>query len=1035
MGDRREAFFGDFSFDVESGLLSRDGVPVKIQPKPLALLAHLIANRDRVVSKEELLEQLWPGVTVSEQAMSSALRDLRRALDETAEQPRAIQTVRGRGFRFVAALELRAAGHPPEPVPGPFATAKARGDFVDRDEPLRTLLSSLHAAQQGATRVSFVVGPAGIGKTRLVTELCRRAAEVGFATQLSACCDGDGAPPFWPWLQLIRNILSASQGPSESAARLLSRPALAWLAPELASRETASPSVDLGQLDARFRLFEEICQFLHRRSLERPLLLVIEDLHWADEASLFLLEFAMQTLNLARVHVVGTFREDARLSRMCGIAARQQITETVYLKGLERRAVAHVFAVASGHSPSDRFLDAVITATSGNPLFVSELARLAGGGELDVTTAVDVPVPGRVRDLIRWQVHRLSPCCQRLLGAASVLGRELDLATLSQTLTRSQQELLEPLGEAQAAGLVRADPHSPSRLSFMHDLVRESVYRDLSGPERVRLHRLAGESLESQLHPGTVSRYSEIANHYCQAAADGAASKAVLFGRIAGDEANRRTAFEDAVLQYDRALSALTFVVNPPRDLACELLLSQADAAWGTQEPTEKVQERFVTAANAARACGSATLFARAALGRSGYRDALGDYRDISLVDDADVALLTEARAALGSEPTDLHALVLSRLALAIRLTRGHAAADALSLEALRIAERLDNAETRGEVLRSRHEVLWGPEYPQERVRIATQIVQIAQSISSRSLEVDAQFFLGRDYFELADFHAARVASKRAVVLAKTMRHPGAAFRTGMQKVSILTMLGLFDEAERCAWEFFHRDSSRHMAALGSLHLQLAALYRLRGEHQRALELYEAGTPHYPTNRWRDCATAHDLAMSGDRTAARRHLEALAADGFRSIPGDHSRVGCFVTLADTCWELGDARFASELYDLLLPYQGRMALPYFAICLGVSDRALGTLAALALDWETAEKHLAQALAIGELHASPPMLALTLERYGSVLLRGGSAQDRSRARTMLSRAAELATQLGMRSVLSNVTDSIPDSEPAPSSATAR
>ncbi|HEX4338024.1 MAG TPA: AAA family ATPase [Polyangiaceae bacterium] len=1015
-------------------------MPVKIQPKPLALLAHLIAHRDRVISKEELLEQLWPGVTVSEQAMSSALRDLRRALDETAEQPRALQTVRGRGFRFVGVLEERTSA-----AKGlgrsmsqtlPSAPPTSSGDLVDREEPLRALLASLGAAQLGSTRISFLVGPAGIGKTRLATELSRRALDLGIATYSSACCDGDGAPPFWPWLQLIRSVLAASQSPSESAARLLSRPALAWLSPELSRREPSQSGVDLGQLDTRFRLFEEICRFLDKRSREHALLLVIDDLHWADEASLLLLEFAMQTLASARIHIVGTFREGSHLARMRGIAARQHSTETIYLKGLEKSSVEHVFALASGHSPSAPFIDAVVTATSGNPLFVSELAKLAGAGELDVTTATDVPVPGRVRDLIRWQVHRLSPDCQRLLEAGSVLGREFELATLSQTLNRAQQELLEPLAEAQAAGLVLADHYSPSRLAFMHDLVRESVYRDLAGPERVRLHRLAGESLEAQLNRGTDSRYSEIANHYCQAAADGAAAKAVAFGRIAGDEANRRTAYEDAVIQYGRALSALAFMPDPPRELGCELLLAQADAAWGTDEPTEKVQERFVTAANAARACGSSTLLARAALGRSGYRDALGDYRDISIVDDVDIRLLTEAAAAIGPEPSEMRALVLSRFALAVRLTRGFATANALSQEALEMAERSGNQETIAEVLRSRHEVLWGPEYPMERVKIAARIVELAQALPSRPLEIDASFFLSRDYFELADFHAARVASKQAVILAKTLRHPGAAFRSGMQKVGILTMLGLFGDAEQKAWEFFHRDSSRHMAALGALHLQLAALYRFRGEHQRALELYASGVAHYPVNCWRDCATAHDLAMLGDRVAARRHLEELASDGFRSIPNDHSRVGCLVTLADVSWELGDSRFTSELYELLAPYQGRMATPFFSICLGVSDRALGTLAALALKWDEAEQHLAQALAIGELHGSPPLLALTLERYGSVLLRRGSSHDRPRARSMLSRTAEIASNLGMRSVLANVTDTLPaDSDPSQSPATAR
>jgi DNA-binding winged helix-turn-helix (wHTH) protein/tetratricopeptide (TPR) repeat protein len=1019
--------FGDFEVDEVRCELRLHGVPVKIQPKPFSLLLYLLKNRHRVVDKDELLAAVWPNVTVSEQALSSALRDLRRALGDTDTADRILLTVRGRGVRFVAEIVGEATREPARVREG---TAKdsveelvfvVETELVERDEAMQALLASLSATHRGQTRVSFIRGPTGIGKTRLATELARRVTTLGVDAYVGRCFDGEGTTPFSPWLQIVRGGIAAGRDARLAQQVKATLPQIEWIAPELAAPGELQVRADLERAEARFRLFDATGLFLRRLSEIRPLLLVLDDLQWADEASLLLLEFLVQTLTDARIHIVATLRDSPRprrtLSRVLEVGARQAFADCVDLEELHRDSVSRLLANAARKPPAPAFAEAVFAFTRGNPLFVSELAKLVARGELDAADARGViPVPKRARDAIRWQLERLSPACRRLLELASVAGRQFEIGVLSRAAGDAQSTVLERLGEADAVGLIAPIRDRQGSFGFMHDLVRESVYQDVPTPDRVRLHRRIGEALEALSGPDSGQRIREIAYHYSEAVADGVALEAVRFGRLAGEQANSRMAFEDAVTHYDRALSALSALPNADPRTCCELLLSQAEAAWGTLEEAARVQARFVRAADAARSAGNAELLARAALGRTGQGAGPGDFRDISAIDDVDIALLSEAETGLGKRPSELRAVVLARLALAVRDARGLPVANELSREALEVAEGLGTLDTLATVLRFRHEVLSGPQFERERAALAERILRLARVVRSRPLELDALFFLARDSFEVADVVRAGAAGAQADALACTMRHPGALFRSGIRKVLILTMVGAFEKAERCARAFHERDGPRNMSASGTLGLQLIMLRILQGDYSGAIAEFRRGLAGYPMVAWTWCMLALAQMRAGHAAEARRLLEAAAAEGFQSVPDDHSRLGCYVLLADMCSELGDTRGGAKLYGLLLPYEHLVALPFLAtICQGTVARGLATLAMLLGRSDEAEAHLVRALAIEEVLASPPLIALTLERYGTFLLHRGRTGDRERGSAMIERASEIAERLGMQGVL--------------------
>ncbi|HMI94078.1 MAG TPA: AAA family ATPase, partial [Polyangiales bacterium] len=510
---------------------------MKLRPKPLAVLLHLIRNRDRVVPKDELLAVVWPNVSVSALAVWSAVRDLRRALADTDTSERIIETVRGRGVRFVARVAIGAEAAP-APQAGPTRTVAS--SFVDREDAMTVLRAALASALRGDMRASFIAGAAGMGKTRLAAELSREASELGFEVQVGRCFDREDATSFWPWRQVLRGMLSSERSAAESQRAHAALPDLALIGPDLALAERPPEHGDLGRSEMRFRFFDAVGVFLQRVSAVHPLLIIIDDLHWADEASLLLLESVMATLHGARVHVIGTFREPPlphrTLLRVLASSARQGSSERIDLSGLRREAVSVLLEDAARQVPAPEVVEAVLAATAGNPLFVSELAKLAVDGQFDVADPRSgLPVPQRVRDVLRWQFERMSPDCQRVLQLLSVDGNEIELAALAQAASAAPHALLDWLSEADAAGLVTTDPQT-TRFSFAHDLVRESIYRDLSIAARSHLHRVIAEALEASALKGPGADLGQIAYHYALGAADGAAERAMHFGRLAGEQ-------------------------------------------------------------------------------------------------------------------------------------------------------------------------------------------------------------------------------------------------------------------------------------------------------------------------------------------------------------------------------------------------------------------------------------------------------------------------------------------------------------------
>src|SRR5262245_8661770 len=294
--------FSDFELDESLYQLRRRGEVVRLEPKVFDVLAYLVRQRDRVVPKDELLARLWPGEFVSETVLPRCITAARKAVGDDPAGQKVIQTVHGRGYRFVASVAGDARRAPAADGAG---AGRPADTFVGREQAMAELRAALDDAFAGRGRLVFLVGEPGIGKTRTAEELVAVARQRGARVHGGRCYEEDGSPAFWPWVQVLRGCIRDVE-PRQLAAELGAAAAdIAELVPELRQSVPQLPSPpSLPPEQARFRVFDAAATFLRLAARPHPLIVVLDDLHWADKASLLLLQFLAREIRDAHVLLV-----------------------------------------------------------------------------------------------------------------------------------------------------------------------------------------------------------------------------------------------------------------------------------------------------------------------------------------------------------------------------------------------------------------------------------------------------------------------------------------------------------------------------------------------------------------------------------------------------------------------------------------------------------------------------------------------------------------------------------------------------------
>jgi DNA-binding SARP family transcriptional activator len=840
--------------------------------------------------------------------------------------------------------DRRASGVDVRALPLPAALARSEhAPLVGRSEPLAALRDAWRRASAGAAGVVMLRGEAGSGKTRLLSELAGDARDSG-ATVLAGRCVEDGVVAFAPFTEALRQHVASAAGLPEWVLTELAR-----LLPEL-DRGTAGPEGE--PFDARHRLFEAVAAAVGHAARQSPVLLVIEDLHWADPATLQMLTHVIRTVAWAPLLVAGSMRDEGTpaLDAVVGDLQRERRLERVVLGGLAEDEVGDLAAVWLGAGGSPPGLTAAVhRRTGGNPLFVEELVRHLVESHPEqpaeaLVEAAGTHVPQGVRSVIDRRLARLPDAAAQAVRAAAVAGEEFALADVAGVCETSDDVVADALDAAAGSGLVD-ESAVPGHYRFAHALIREAVVAGLTATRRALLHRRMADVLEAL--PDT-RRVAERARHLLDARPLVDAATAASVALQAADDATRRLAYEDAAELLDRASDG---DLDDP--LRAEVLLALGDARQrlGDRPAADRC---FAAAAGIARAAGDPELLARAALGAAGLSVTVGPARD------GVRALLDEAVAAL-DPASELWPRLVARLAIEVYYAPPAELRERLSEEAL-AAGRRTGGRALLEALGARHVALWSPDHTEERLAIADQLVTAARAAGDRQAELQGVNWRVADLFELGERDALEAAIAEHERLAAELRLPAYAWYVPLWRAALALLAGDVEEASRLSAEgerigrAAHDDNAKLLFEVQRIAINHAR-EQVTDEDAAARRWH---IEHSPAGAaWRAAAAITSYAL-GDADAAATLLEREAA-GIASEPLDANWLYAAATLGVLAALLDDAAAAAAVYPRLLPYGHRTVVAGRAsYCAGSAELPLGLLAATLGDRPAAVAHLEEAV---------------------------------------------------------------------------
>ena len=920
--------------------------------------------------------------------------------------------------------------------PAPRRSADAGGEpsvdsgpvLVGRDAEVAALDAALVSASSGTGAVVLVAGEAGIGKTRLAEAFAARADARAATVAWGRSFESEGAPAFWPWVEVLRQAF-AGVGEAGAVLRDVGADAglLVRLLPELAAVAPASPDTGEAADEAlRFSLYGAVTRALAALAARRPVVVVLDDVHWADAASLRRLRFLAPHVPWMRVVVVVTFRDaevGGELAEALATLARQEGVTRVELSGLSEGDVGRLLAAALDAPPPDPLVRDIAERSAGNPFFVGELARLLEGP--GAVASDDVP-PG-VRDVIRRRIERLPDGADRLLAAAAVVGREFDLSIAARVadLDPDDDATLDLVDAAVGAHLL-AEGARIGRYRFTHALVQDALRTGLSALRRARMHDRIAQALASSARTtGRAEDLAALAFHALEGADVGDAGAALRHAVDAAAAALAALSFEEAAALCSLALAVMDR--TGAGDESCRfVLLLDLGIARRRQGDLDGSRAALRDALASARVLDDADRFAEAALAFGGGAW-WGWWSDVGFADAEAVAAFEEALERLGPEPSERRTEVLGRLAVELHFDDGAAARrDDLSAEAMTMARRLGDPRALVHALAARHVAVWRAGNAGERRVLADELVATARTIRAREPEAFGHHFLFLAALERGDIAGARAQLEEGERLVRTLPLPHLTAQVVWSRSMLAAMAGRFAEAEALQAEALATTSAWSEAeAFRTWSAQLAALRWDQGrggelaEPLRQLVAREAININWKTG------LALLLADAGEIDEAAAWFDEVAAASFTDVPFDLGRLFNLAVRALTALLLEDSARAAALLPLLEPHVGTHVVQATRLVYaGPVSFLVGGLRLLVGDVAGGTALLEQAVGEAERIESPPFVArakLGLARaHGARGVVTGTGAPRPSgtdlaAATQLAREAEaLAGSLGMARV---------------------
>ena len=890
------------------------------------------------------------------------------------------------------------------PLPARLTRQPSIGLIGRSEETARLADAFKRAAGGGGREVVLISAEAGMGKTTLAAAAAG-TAHAGGACVLLGRCEEDLGAPYGPFVEALGHLVA--HAPKELLeAHVRSRGAhLGRLLPGLHDRLGQVPAVPDGDPDAeRYLAFGAVAALLGAACARAPVVLVLDDLQWADRPSLQLLRYVVAHTEAMRLLVIGTYR-DAELSASHplteALAAlhRESAVSRLQLRGLDDSAVLSFLRSAAGHDLDEAgvgLAHAVYRETDGNPFFVGEVLRhLAetgaiyqdGKGRWRAPADLDaVPLPDSVRHVIGARVAGLGDAALDVLLLAAVIGRDFDLEVLALVSDRSEDELLAVLDAAASRALVRELADVPGRYSFSHALVRHTLYQDLGATRRSRAHRAVAEALEGLCGDDPGERVGELAHHWSSALQAVDADKAIGYSRRAAEAAMAALAPEDAVRYYAQALQLAEHHRHTDPLLSMDLRIGLGTAQ--RQAGVAAFRETLLEAADAARRLGASDRLVSAVLANN-----RGTYSALGLVDRERVAALEAALNSVSDDDTAERALLLATLAVELTWDPLEQALP-LAEEAKAVALRLGEPAVFVQVMNLTRQARDVPSTLAQRVQDAEESYRLATQLG----DPVALFWAGVHRLMVAeqsgDFEAAAGCLATLRAEAERLKQPVMLYWARLCAAADGLVRGDHEGAEIMATEAFRiADESRQPDGFAYYGAQLLLVRMQQGRLEELLSMLSevvAANPNVPAYRG---ALAEAHLEAGQPEEARQLLEAAASTGFSCLPLDPAWSIGMALYADVAIELRHTSAAAKLLEHLTPYHDQIPFNSLirhepvAFCLGGLATVLGR-------YDEAESYFSDAMEIcrrGEMSFSEARTQLAIARMRLQRLQGDDLEQ--------------------------------------------
>jgi class 3 adenylate cyclase/tetratricopeptide (TPR) repeat protein len=914
-------------------------------------------------------------------------------------------------------------------APGPGLPSALSYDddfgFVGRHRERARLEAAWKRVLTGQLSMVLVGGEPGAGKTRLTAEFARGVVASG-ATLLFGSCEDGLAVPYQPFVESIRHHLSSASRP-----RLGSQAGeLARLVPDVADhvRELKAPTSSDPETE-RYQLFNAYVEMLADVATDAPVLLVLDDIHWATRPTLQLLRHIVRSRLAAPVMLVATYREtdvddDHPLAEALADLHRSDSVDRVDVPGLDEAAIRDYLDGIAGYEldeRADRLTKRVHDETDGNPFFMRELLlHLVEAGQLYLTDGrweaaegfLDA-VPAGARDVIGQRLSRLGEDARALLARAAVIGVDFHVRVLRELVDIDEDAMFDVLERASAARLV--GEVGVDRYRFNHALVRSALLDDLSASRRARLHRQIAVAIEaSNQEPDEV--VEELADHWLAAGDAGDPVKTIEFTHLAAQRATDHLAHDEAAVLLARALE-LSRRHGLGRAEEAELLtdLGVAQRLAGLPES----RETLLAAGRLALAEGKTTTLVRSVLENARTAAVLD-------VDAERVELLEAALGALEREATPERARLLANLGFELSFTHDRDRVLALSDEALALAREVGDLADLAFVLSMRVIAFRSPDTLAERLAVCTELQQVSEQLDDPAMQFLAAFRRAEVLMDSAD-----IASFRAVVatmqqITDRLGQPMMSWNTARRTAELALLDGDLDRAERLAGEMRKIGSELQLSFAEPIYVSFAAkIFNALGDYERSVGLWAPWVDRIHLIGFR-FGLAHALILAGRPDEATAQWEQGAANDLADIDRDLSWLETMALAAEVACALGDERRARLVHDALAPHGGHLITSGVgAVC--SSDHAIGVAALGAGDLDRATATLHAAVEHVSAAGAPLLAAASRARLAEALLRRGEDGDHAEATELLAEAAYAARTHGARGILDLVERVDPGSGP--------